>query len=96
MGETSIPCREDTRERLKDLRGDEYQNWDALLNDMADAWEQSPHSIDIDEFVNLLTSANEPDTTLEVQELVDELQKTQELVERVPEDTAEALGERFG
>mgnify|MGYP000344252145 CR=1 FL=1 len=36
MGETSIPCREETRDRLSDLRGNEYKSWDAFLNHLAD------------------------------------------------------------
>lgn len=39
MGETSIPCGEQTRDRLEDLRGDKYKNWDAFLNHLADVWE---------------------------------------------------------
>jgi len=41
MGETSIPCGESTRDRLDELRGDEYKSWDAFLNHLADVWEQS-------------------------------------------------------
>jgi len=40
MGESSIPCTEPTRDRLKALRGEGYQNWDTFLNELADAWEE--------------------------------------------------------
>ena len=39
MGESSIPCTEPTRDRLKALRGGGYKNWDTFLNELADAWE---------------------------------------------------------
>jgi len=39
MGQTSIPCRSTTHERLDELRGDRYESWDAFLNHMADVWE---------------------------------------------------------
>ena len=39
MGRTSIPCGEQTRDRLEDLRGDEYKSWDAFLNHLADVFE---------------------------------------------------------
>jgi hypothetical protein len=40
MGETSIPCREETRDRLDALRDGQYKSWDAFLNHLADVWEQ--------------------------------------------------------
>jgi hypothetical protein len=39
MGRTTIPCKDETRDRLAELRGDQYSSWDAFLLELADAWE---------------------------------------------------------
>jgi hypothetical protein len=40
MGETSIPCREDTRDRLRDDKTSGV-SWDRYLNDLLDAAERA-------------------------------------------------------
>lgn len=52
MGETSIPCEEETRDRLTELRGDRYKSWDGFLMHMADVWEQREQDSD-DDFAGL-------------------------------------------
>jgi len=46
MGETSIPCREATRNRLDDIRGGRYRSWDEFLNDMADTFEDGDGGVE--------------------------------------------------
>lgn len=37
---TTLPCGDRTRDRLEELRGDDFQSWDAFLNFLADEHER--------------------------------------------------------
>jgi hypothetical protein len=58
MGETSIPCREETRDRLRDDKTSGV-SWDRYLNDLLDAEERADdheNAGDVDGFSSLASS----------------------------------------
>jgi len=58
MGETSIPCREDTRDRLRDDKTSGV-SWDRYLNDLLDAAERADdhaNGAEVDGFDSLASS----------------------------------------
>ncbi len=40
MGESTLPCGTSTRERLEELRGDDFRSWDSFLNYLGDLFEE--------------------------------------------------------
>lgn len=40
MGESSLPCGTSTRERLEEMRGENFRSWDAFLNYLGDMFEE--------------------------------------------------------
>lgn len=64
MGETSIPCRNSTRDRFVELRGERYESWDAFLNHLADVWEDGGRIVSEEaahELMEEIASAAEPE-----------------------------------
>lgn len=92
---TSLSVTEDTKSRLDELQPEDYGR-DEFVTELLDQYDPDvSRDLDSQELINLLETANEPDTEIEVQELVDELKKTQELIENVPDETAEKLGDKY-
>jgi Ca2+-binding EF-hand superfamily protein len=92
---TSLSVTKATKSRFDNQQPDEMGR-DEFMQELLDQYDPDvSRDMDSQELINLLKSANEPTDTLEVQELVDELKKTQKLIEKVPDETAEKLGDRY-
>jgi len=70
MGETSIPCREDTRDRLRDDKTSGV-SWDRYLNDLLDAAERADdhaNGAEVDAIADAVADRLGGDVTLEASE----------------------------
>lgn len=93
---TSITVDKSTLERFNRLRSeftpDDYPDpsADEFLNNMMNAWERGDPTTDVGE--DVILPSNGPD----VDDVLAELEQTRELVEHVPDRTADELEGRFG
>jgi len=90
---TSISVTEAQKQRLKAAKPESASMGAWLVSQVERAQDAD---IDSDELIALLETANEPGDTIERDELITELKKTQELIESVPERTAQTVGEQWG
>lgn len=81
---TSIPCRDETRDRLREVRGDDFRSWDEFLVALADVYEQTD---EVEE-----TPPGGPEIT---EADADQLAQIREELEKIPQRTADELEGRF-
>jgi hypothetical protein len=110
MGQTTITVQEQTLERFKQLKNELDEQQDApdhtnelFLQALMDTWEaagdgyyDNPDAEAIaEQLKNEISMANDPTVEVDTEGLIREMEKLQELVERVPENTADRFEEKY-
>lgn len=110
VAESTITIQDSTLERFNQLKEELSEQQEApdhtaetFLNALLDTWEAAengyysdPSAEEIaEQLKDEISMANEPMAELDVEELYDEIDRLKELVERVPEDTANKFGEKY-
>lgn len=87
-GYTTITVQEETKERLSDVRGEDFKNWDAFLNDLADYYQQNVepvYAVGSDQPVDSITT--DTDDGLDLGFDMDTLDSIQSSIETVEQRT---------
>jgi len=90
---TSIALKNSTKERLDELKEHEKESYDSVVSRIAS--DQPETEVDLDDVMNQLSMAGDPTVDIDVDGLMAELKKTQELIESVPDRTAENVEGRL-
>lgn len=90
------------KEELNEQQDGPDHSADTFLQGLMDTWEavdEGHYNSDVEELVeelkDELSMANDPGEEVDVEGLYDEIEKVQELVEKVPDETAEEFGRKY-
>jgi len=80
---TTLPIGEQTRERLEDLRGDDFRSWDAFVNFLADEHERYQAQVNDPNTADIVARLDRlEDGVATVEERTGEIERTLEEVTR--------------